>query len=115
MSFRSPPRLRFNIGYIELTDDPVDLAPREREEITAGVRVQMLDSLAVGAQFRRDLAEGRAVSNLLGLVYSHPCLVLVAGFEQRFTETGELEDETRFKVQISLTGLGDGVSGLFGR
>lgn len=110
-----PPRLRFNIGYIELTDDPVDLAPREREEITAGVRVQMLDSLAVGAQFRRDLAEGRAVSNLFGLVYSHPCLVLVAGFEQRFTETGELEDETRFKVQVSLTGLGDGVSGLFGR
>jgi hypothetical protein len=30
----------------------------------------------------------------------------VAGFEQRFTQTGDLDDETSFKVRLSLTNLG---------
>jgi LPS-assembly protein len=62
--------------------------------------------LAIAARTRRDLNEGRTVSNLFGLLYTHPCFVLVAGLEQRFTKTGDLDEETAFKIRLSLTNLG---------
>ncbi len=101
-----PPRLRFDLGWLRLSDEPTGLAPRSREELRAGVRLQLFDRLAVAARTRRDLNEGRTVSNLFGLLYTHSCFVLVAGLEQRFTETGDLEDETSFKIRLSLTNLG---------
>lgn len=101
-----PPRLRFDLGWLRLSDEPTGLAPRSREELRAGVRLQMTDNLAIAARTRRDLNEGRTVSNLFGLLYTHPCLVLVAGLEQRFTETGDLDEETSFKIRLSLTNLG---------
>lgn len=101
-----PPRLRFDLGWLRLSDEPTGLAPRSREELRAGVRLQMTDNLAIAARTRRDLNEGRTVSNLFGLLYTHPCFVLVAGLEQRFTETGDLDEETSFKIRLSLTNLG---------
>ncbi len=101
-----PPRLRFDVGWLRLSDEPTGLAPRSREELRAGVRLQLFDSLAVAARTRRDLNEGRTVSNLFGLLYTNPCFVLVAGLEQRFTATGDLDDETSFKIRLSLTNLG---------
>lgn len=101
-----PPRLRFDLGWLRLSDEPTGLGPRSREELRAGVRLQLFDSLAIAARTRRDLNEGETVSNLVGLLYTHPCFVLVAGFEQRFTQTGDLDDETSFKVRLSLTNLG---------
>ncbi len=101
-----PPRLRFDVGWLRLSDEPTGLGPRSREELRAGVRLQMTDSLAVAARTRRDLNEDRTVSNLFGLLYTHPCFVLVAGLEQRFTTTGELDEETSFKIRLSLTNLG---------
>lgn len=101
-----PRALRLDLGYLHLSDDLTGLAPRSREELRAGVRVQLLDELAVGAQTRQDLNRGAAVSNMVGFVYTHPCLTLTAGLEQRNTTTGELEDTTSFKVRVSLTSLG---------
>lgn len=101
-----PPRLRFDLGWLRLSDEPTGLGPRSREELRAGVRLQLTDSLALAARGRRDLNEGRAVSNLFGLLYTHPCFVLVAGLEQRFTRTGDLDEETSFKIRLSLTNLG---------
>ena len=105
-----PPRLRFDIQYLRLTEEVEDIASEDlnsREEIVAGVRVQLLDSLAIGARTRRDLKEDRTVTNQYGLVYTNPCLVLVAGLEQSFTEKGELDDEVTFTLRISLRSLGD--------
>lgn len=101
-----PPRLRLDLGWLRLSDEPTGLGPRSREELRAGVRLQLLDNLAIAARTRRDLNEGKTVSNLVGLLYTHPCFVLVAGLEQRFTETGDLDDETSFKIRLSLTNLG---------
>jgi len=101
-----PSRLRFEVGWLRLSDEPTGLAPRSREELRAGVRLQMTESLAIAARTRRDLNEGRTVSNLFGLLYTHPCFVLVAGLEQRFTTTGDLDEETSFKIRLSLTNLG---------
>ncbi len=101
-----PSRLRFEVGWLRLSDEPTGLGPRSREELRAGVRLQMTDSLAIAARTRRDLNEGRTVSNLFGLLYTHPCFVLVAGLEQRFTTTGDLDEETSFKIRLSLTNLG---------
>lgn len=101
-----PPALRLDLGYLQLSDEPTGLAPRSREELRAGLRVQVLDELALGAQTRRDLNRGATVSNMLGLVYSHPCLTLIAGVEDRNTTTGELEDSTTFKIQVTLNTFG---------
>lgn len=105
-----PPRLRFDIQYLRLTEEVEEIASEDlssREEIVAGLRLQVLDSLAIGVRTRRDLKEDRTVTNQYGLVYTNPCLVLVAGLEQNFTEKGELDDEVSFTVRISLRSLGD--------
>ena len=102
-----PPRLRFDIQYLRLTDELPDQDLRRREEIVGGVRLQMLESLAVGVRTRRDLEEQRTISTQYGLIYTNPCLVLVAGLEQSFTRRGELDDEVRFKVRVTFRGLGD--------
>lgn len=112
-----PRAMRFDIGWLRLSDEPTGLAPRSREELTAGVRIQIMDNLAIGARTRQDLNENKPVSNMLGLIYTHPCLVLVAGMEKSFTRTGEVDDELSFKFRLTFTGFGGGDTsdGLFGR
>ncbi len=109
-----PPRLRFDIQYLRLSEEleatTADDLDR-REEIVVGLRYQVLDSLAVGFRTRRDLEEDRTVTTQYGLVYTNPCLVLVAGLEQNFTRRGELDDEVRFKVSVTFRGLGDLAAG----
>lgn len=115
-----PSALRFNLGYLNLSreaaeEDDGDVLD-SREEIVAGVRAQLTRSIALGAQTRRDLNANETVANQFGLIYTHPCLVVVAGLEQSFTTTGEIEDETAFLVRLSFENLGDieTGSGLFG-
>lgn len=105
-----PQALRFDIGWLRLSDEPTGLAPRSREEATAGVRWQVMDNLAVAARTRQDLNEHETVSNMVGLVYTHPCLVLIAGLEKSFTTRGGSDDELTFKVRISLINF-DGAQG----
>lgn len=102
-----PPRLRFDIQYLRLSDDLPDQDLRRRQELVAGLRLQVLDSLAVGVRTRRDLEEDRTVATQVGLIYNNPCLVLVAGLEKTFIEKGELEDELRFTLRLAFRGLGD--------
>ena len=102
-----PPRLRFDIQYLQLSENLPDTGINKRQEIVAGARLQVVDSLAVAAQFRRDLTLDRPVANSFGLLYTNPCLVVLAGVERNFTEKGELEDETRFSVRVSFRSLGD--------
>ncbi|MEZ5823837.1 MAG: LPS-assembly protein LptD [Geminicoccaceae bacterium] len=102
-----PPRLRFNLQYLQLTEDLPDSEFKERQEVVAGMRLQVTDRLAVGTQFRRDLTLDRPVTNTYGILFSDPCLSILAGLEQNFTEKGELEDETRFSVRVTFRSLGD--------
>lgn len=104
-----PPRLRFDVGYLKLYDDAVDLVDDTREEITAGVRYQVTDRLAIATQFRRDLTSDSEVSNLFGLLYTHPCVQVLAGLEQSFQQQGELRDEVSFRIRVTLATIG-GVS-----
>ena len=124
-----PSFLRFNIGYINLSrepeafdgdsDDPNFSDPDgfdSREEITAGVRIKLTDSIAIGGQTRRDLSADETIANQAGLIYTHPCLILAVGFEQRFTPDAELGDETAFLFRIAFKNLADFETGgsLFG-
>jgi LPS-assembly protein len=112
-----PPRLRASLKYLKLDSEGLDPDPQDaREELIAGVRVQLLDSLAVAAQTRRDLNQHTIVTNTYGLVYTHPCLILIAGLQQDFTEQGELNRPITFTVRVALKNLGQvGTGGgLFG-
>jgi LPS-assembly protein len=121
-----PAFLRFHLGYVNLSKEPepFDEDDRDsnpsgfdsREEVLAGVRVQLTEQVTVGAQTRQDLSANRTVANQIGLIYTHPCLVLAAGFEQRFTPDAELGDETAFLVRVSFENLGEIETGggLFG-
>ena len=111
-----PSTFRFDIGWLRLSDEPTDLGPRSREELSAGLRIQIMDNLAIGARTRQDLNENKPVSNMLGLIYTHPCLLVVAGMEKSFTQRGEIDDELTFKLRVSFTGFGGdgGAGGLFG-
>ena len=124
-----PSFLRFNIGYINLSrepeafdgdsNDPQFSDPDgfdSREEITAGVRIKLTEQIAIGGQTRRDLSAGETIANQAGLIYTHPCLILAVGFEQRFTPDAELGDETAFLFRIAFKNLADFETGgsLFG-
>ena len=124
-----PSFLRFNLGYINLSrepeafdgdsNDPQFSDPDgfdSRQEITAGVRIKLTDSIAIGGQTRRDLSANETIANQAGLIYTHPCLILALGFEQRFTPDAELGDETAFLFRIAFKNLADFETGgaLFG-
>ena len=124
-----PSFLRFNLGYINLSrepeafdgdsNDPQFSDPDgfdSREEITAGVRIKLTEQIAIGGQTRRDLSAGETIANQAGLIYTHPCLILAVGFEQRFTPDAELGDETAFLFRIAFKNLADFETGgsLFG-
>ena len=124
-----PSFLRFNLGYINLSrepeafdgdsNDPQFSDPDgfdSREEITAGVWIKLTEQIAIGGQTRRDLSAGETIANQAGLIYTHPCLILAVGFEQRFTPDAELGDETAFLFRIAFKNLADFETGgsLFG-
>ncbi len=107
---------RFNLGYLQLSDQQTDLGPRSEKQLTAGLRLQVTDNLALAAQTRQDITKDTPVSTMFGLLYTNPCLTIVAGFEKSNTQTGDLKNETTFKIRVTLSGLGTDTSGsgLFG-
>jgi LPS-assembly protein len=102
-----PRRVRFDVTYLSLEDDPALESGRQREEITAGVTIGLLPQLSLRAQTRRNLQQDRNVWHKFGLVYRHPCLELVAGVERRNTQNADAEDATIFSVRVSFTNLGE--------
>lgn len=119
-----PAFFRVNVGYVNLSNEPDDdeedindpFIYDAREELVLGARAQLTERLAVGAQTRQDLSSNRTVANQFGLIYTHPCLVFAAGFEQRFTPDAKLGDETAFLFRVSFENLGEFETGggLFG-
>lgn len=119
-----PAFFRVNVGYINLSNEEPDTFREEdqfgfgsREEVVLGARAQLTERLAVGAQTRRDLDTNRTVANQFGLIYTHPCLVVAAGYERRFTPDARLGDETAFLLRVSFQNLGEiktGGGGLLG-
>ncbi len=102
-----PPRLRFRVSFLELSDEPLPNIDRNRKEIVAALRIGLTDELSIGAQTRRDLTENETIASSGALIYRNPCFVLTAGIERRFTSKGELNDETTFKLRVGFAGLGD--------
>jgi LPS-assembly protein len=102
-----PPRLRFDVGYLMLEDDPALQSLREREEIRGGVSVGVSESLSLRATTRYDLAEDRTVSWQFGAVYTHPCLQLAAGVQRRNTSNRDAEDSTTFSLRVTFKYLGE--------
>jgi LPS-assembly protein len=102
-----PRRLRFDVTYLSLEDDPELDRSRKREEITAGVLIGLSRSIALRAQTRRNLQEERNVWHKFGVLYRHPCLELVAGIERRNTGRADAEDATTVSVRVTLTNLGE--------
>jgi LPS-assembly protein len=102
-----PPRVRFNFSYLMLEDDPALQSLREREEIRAGVSLGVTDSLSVRAATRYNLAEDRAVSHQLGILYSHPCLQIAAGVERNNTSNRDAGDSTTFSLRLTFKHLGE--------
>ena len=104
-----PSRLRFDVNYLSLEDDPSvsEEEFREREEITAGLQLGLGGGLTVRAQTRRDLKEDRTVANTYGLIYRHPCLVLIGGVEQQFTEDRDAGDGTTISLRLTFQNLGE--------
>jgi LPS-assembly protein len=122
-----PSFLRFNIGYINLSQEPEAFDDdnnsfsnpsgfESREEITAGVRLKLTDRITIGGQTRRDLSANQTVANQAGLIYTHPCLILAVGFEQRLTPDAPLGDQTAVLVRVAFRNLADFEAGgsLFG-
>ncbi len=101
-----PRAIRATVNYTKLSEELPGADLDEREEIVAGLRLQLFDNLAVAAQTRRDLNEDRTVANSFGLIYTDSCVVLVMGLEQSNTTRGEIEEETVFQVRLALRNLG---------
>ncbi len=104
-----PSWLRFYTNYLSLEDDPSvsEEEFRQREEITSGVQVGFGPDLTLRAQTRRDLEENSTVANTFGLIYRHPCLLLIGGLEQQFTEDRDAGDGTTISLRVTFQSLGE--------
>ena len=104
-----PPKLRLYANYLSLEDDPSvsEEEFREREEITAGMQLGLGDQVTVRAQTRRDLRADSTVANTFGLIYRHPCLVLIGGVEQLFTQDRDAGDGTTISLRLTFQNLGE--------
>ena len=104
-----PSRLRLDLNYLSLEDDPSvsEEEFREREEITAGVQLGLGAGVTFRAQTRRDLKADSTVANTFGLIYRHPCLVLIGGVEQQFTEDRDAGDGTTVSLRLTFQNLGE--------
>jgi LPS-assembly protein len=111
-----PPRVRFDVNYLSLEDDPTADEPREREEVTAGLSLRFSPALALRAQTRQNLDLGEPVAHSVAVVYRNPCLLLVAGIERRYTEDRDAEGGTSVSVRVIFQNLGElsGETSLFG-
>ncbi|MGI9437972.1 MAG: LPS-assembly protein LptD [Geminicoccaceae bacterium] len=104
-----PSWLRFNASYLSLEDDPSvsDEEFRQREEVTAGVQIGFGSALTFRAQSRRDLQADQTVANTFGLIYRNPCLILIGGLEQQFTQDRDAGDGTTISFRITFENLGE--------
>jgi LPS-assembly protein len=102
-----PPRVRFDVGYLMLKNDPAVQSTQEREQIRGGISLGVLDSLSLRATTTYDLAEDRSISDQLGLIYTHPCLQLLAGVERRNTGDRDAEPTTSISFRVILKNLGE--------
>ncbi len=104
-----PSRLRLDVNYLSLEDDPSvsEEEFRKREEITAGLQLGLGGGVTVRAQTRRDLKADRTVANTVGLIYRHPCLVLIGGVEKQFTEDRDAGDGTTISLRLTFQNLGE--------
>ena len=100
-------RFGFGLGYLSLQDDPALADVQRREELTASVRASVTDTISLSAGVRQDLVIDRPVTYAFGLVYNHPCLVLVAGLERDYTRDRDVEPGTTLIVRIVLKNLGE--------
>ena len=105
MSF-GPPEVRFGVNYLMLRDDPAVQTLRKREEITAGLWFRISDSLSLAAQARRNLEADTTIFQKFGLVYTHPCLQVIAGVERNNTNDRDAEETTTFSFRVTLKHLG---------
>jgi LPS-assembly protein len=103
----SQPRVRFDLGYLMLEDDPALQSLREREEIRGGIAVRLFDSLLLRGTNRYDLAADRTVSWQIGMVYTHPCVQLGVGVARRNTRNRDAEDATTVSFQVVFKNLGE--------
>lgn len=96
-------------SYLSLEDDPSvsEEEFREREELTAGVQLGFGPALTLRAQTRRDLQADSTVANTFGLIYRHPCLLLIGGLEQQFTEDRDAGDGTTISLRLTFQSLGE--------
>jgi LPS-assembly protein len=102
-----PRALRFDVDYLFLQDDPALQSDREREEITAGVRMRLTSSLTLRAQTRRNLAADRTIFHRFGLVYEHPCMQVVLGVKNSNVQDRDVVSSTTFTIRVVLRNLGE--------
>jgi LPS-assembly protein len=102
-----PRRLRFDVTYLSLANDPSVDADQSREEVTAGVALGLTPSISLRARTRRNLDEDQTIWYKFGLVYRHPCLTLVAGLERDYTEQADAEPSTTFSIRVIFKNLGE--------
>ena len=102
-----PRRLRFDVDYLSLQQDPaVQGSDQSREEITAGAVLGLLPSISLGAETRRNLQLDEPIWYKVGLVYRHPCLTLIAGIERSYTRQADVRESTTFSVRVVFPHLG---------
>jgi LPS-assembly protein len=104
-----PSWLRFDGTYLSLDADPEVAADEfeEREELTTGILIGLGPSLSFRAQTRRDLETSSTISNIFGLIYRNPCLLLIGGLEQDFTQDRDADGGTTVSVRITFQNLGE--------
>lgn len=100
------PDLRFDLGYLALTDEPGQSGFTRRKEAVAGVYAKVNGNLSFSLRSRRDLTENRTINTSIGFIWHDETIAVLGGIERDFTRLRDAEPSTTFALRIALRNLG---------
>jgi len=102
-----PKAVRFNVGYVALSQELTTDELNSREEARLSSRVQITNFWSANAGTRRDLAgDGDTLSWEVGIDYVDECIEFGVKLNRNFTQDRDVQPSTNFVLRIKLKHLG---------
>ena len=93
--------------YTRLNEENASAALEEREELTAGLRLQLTDNWSTGASWRQDLIENQTIRQNFSLAYEDDCSLFELIFSRDLTRDVGLITDNAVLFRFTLRSLVD--------
>lgn len=103
-----PPSLRLVGDHIYIAAEASNGLYPDREEVSAELSSQLTDFWSIAANTRRDLtSDGGPIEHGARITYEDECFRLGLKFRRDFTSSVDVEEETKFSIEVVFKNLGN--------